>query len=277
MINSINQDEIKETLLAGAEEIITTRCPEEISELQADDSFSPDRHLHREILFILQGESQFMLNGRVYRARPGTAFLLNKWEVHSYGYRKDDRDLIHLWLHFNDDRMFGSLTYIGCAGQYHSAEAHMTFSKDLHQLLLRRWEMLDKIPVCSPDAKNLLMKPPLDIVLDEFAMFQFSMIDFPAENTSDIAIFLRNYIRNANGRNCSLENLESLSGYSRFHLSRLFREQCDQTIGEYINEVRMRFVQEAHRRGLKQKEIADELGFSSPSAFWYWYQKHKIF
>ncbi len=275
MATNIDHNEIQKILLAGTRDIVSTSCPEEFSIVHADDSFCPDRHLHHEILFIIHGESQFMLNGLVYHARPGTAFLLNKWEIHSYGYRKNDRDLLHLWIHFNDDRLYGSITYVGCAGQYHPTGINMTFSKDLHLLLHRRWKILEKIQSCSSGIKNLLMKPPLDIVLEEFAMFRFGMVDYPDESTGDITVFLRNYIRNTNGRNCSLENLEKLSGYSRFHLSRQFKEQCGKTIGEYINEVRLHFVEEARKRGLKQKEIANELGFSSPSAFWYWFQKQR--
>lgn len=270
-----DKDGIREILLGGADEVFTTCCPGEFSDIRADGSFKPDRHLHREILFILHGENQFMLNGLACRARPGAAFLLNKWEVHSYGYRKNDRDLLHLWIHFNDDRMYGSLTHVGCAGQYHPVGIHMNFNNDLHQLLKRRWNMLEKIPGCTSAVKNLLIKPALNIALEEFAMFQFGMIDCPQENTSDITVFLRNYIRNTNGRDCSLENLEKLSGYSRFHLSRLFRRHCGQTIGEHINEVRLHFVEEARKRGLKQKEIAGELGFSSPAAFWHWHRKNR--
>ncbi len=275
MLNLADPDTIKDTLLAGAGEIISTRNLEPYPAARADDSFRADRHLHREILFILEGESRFMLNGRICPARPGTAFLLDRWENHSYGYRREDRNLIHLWIHSNEDRLYGSLIEVGCAGQYHSAGSHMTFSPDLHHLLLRRWEMLEKMPRCSPEAALILMKPPVDLLLNEFALLQFGLIDFPEENTSDIMVFLRNYIRNANGRGCSLENLERLCGYSRFHLSRLFREQCGQTIGDYIDEVRLHFTEEARKRGLKQKEIAAELGFSSPSAFWYWHRKHQ--
>jgi AraC-like DNA-binding protein len=275
MSDQTDKHDVKEVLLAGARQVFTTCCPEEFPEDRADDSFKPDRHLHREILFILHGESRFLLNGLVYDARPGVAFLLNKWEVHSYGYRKDDHDLLHLWIHFSDDRMYGSLVRVSCAGQYRPAGSHMNFNEDLHQLLKRRWNMLEKIPECDSGVKDLLIKPVLNIVFEEFAMFQFGMIEYPKENTSDITVFLRNYIRNTNGRGCSLENLEKLSGYSRFHLTRLFREQCGKTIGEYINDIRLHFVKEADKRGLKQKEIAVELGFSSPAAFWYWLQKHK--
>ncbi len=275
MEKGLDQDKIREILLAGADRIISTRCPGELSTVGADDSFRADRHPHREILFILHGESLFMLNGFVYRAAPGTAFLLDKWETHSYGYRKADRDLLHLWIHFNENRMYGSLTHVGCAGQYHPIGAHMNFNKDLNQLINRRWDMLLKMGECPVETKNLLIKPPLDIVLEEFAMFQFGLIDYPEENTSDIIVFLRNYIRNTNGRNCSLENLEKLSGYSRFHLSRLFREHNGKTIGEYIDEVRLHFTREAQKRGLKQKELASELGFSSPGTFWSWLRKHK--
>ncbi len=46
-------------------------------------------------------------------------------------------------------------------------------------------------------------------------------------------------------------------------------------VGTYINQVRLSFTENALLKGLKQKEIAAELAFSSSAAFWKWLQKNK--
>jgi AraC-like DNA-binding protein len=79
----------------------------------------------------------------------------------------------------------------------------------------------------------------------------------------------------SNARDCSLSRLEKISGYSRYYLSHRFREYEGCTIGEYIDKIRIQYTIEAMKRGLRQKEIAFELGFSSPSNFWTWVQKHR--
>jgi AraC-like DNA-binding protein len=47
------------------------------------------------------------------------------------------------------------------------------------------------------------------------------------------------------------------------------------TVGEYINKVRLEYVRNALKRGVRQKEMAYELGFSSPTAFWNWFRKYR--
>lgn len=274
MNNRIQESVIRAVLSRGVRKIITTLCPDEISEIFADSTYRIDRHLHREILFILHGECSFMLGGRIYTARQGTAFFLNEWEPHSSGYRADDRDLIHLWIHFNREHLYASMVQVGYHGRYSRYGKYINFNNDLRQLLLRRWHMLENMEACNGEAQDLLLRGPLNSVLDEFILCEYDIIDESNRDNRDIVVFLNNYIKNANGRECSLEHLEKLSGYSRFYLSRLFREKNGMTIGDYINTVRMQFAVEAKNRGMKQKEIASELGFSSPAAFWYWYNKN---
>ena len=96
------------------------------------------------------------------------------------------------------------------------------------------------------------------------------------QGTPDTVIeSLKRYIRMSNARGCSLEHLEKVSGYSRFYLSHRFRECEGCTIGEYIDKIRVQYTVEAMKRGLRQKEISFELGFSTPSNFWIWLRKHR--
>ena len=69
--------------------------------------------------------------------------------------------------------------------------------------------------------------------------------------------------------------MEKVSGYSRYYLSHRFRESEGYTIGDYIDKIRVEYTIEAMKRGLRQKEIAFELGFSTPSNFWIWLRKHR--
>ena len=86
--------------------------------------------------------------------------------------------------------------------------------------------------------------------------------------------FLRcNDSRNGNG--CSLEHLDLLLGCIRCHFAHKFHEKTGITVGKYIDQVRIKYVLWARKRGISQKEIAYELGFSSPSSFWNWLQKHR--
>ena len=121
------------------------------------------------------------------------------------------------------------------------------------------------------------LRGPLEAILDEISFFLFHDGQSPeTTEKSDIVIeSLKRYIRMSNARDCSLNRLEKISGYSRYYLSHRFREYEGCTIGEYIDKIRIQYTIEAMKRGLRQKEISFELGFSSPSNFWTWLQKHR--
>ena len=99
----------------------------------------------------------------------------------------------------------------------------------------------------------------------------------PAEcgNANSVIEAVKRYIRMSNGRDCSLRRLEKISGYSKYYLAHRFARSEGCTIGKYIDKIRVQYTREAMKRGLRQKEIAYELGFSTPSNFWNWLQKHR--
>ncbi|MBQ9503250.1 MAG: helix-turn-helix transcriptional regulator, partial [Lentisphaeria bacterium] len=74
---------------------------------------------------------------------------------------------------------------------------------------------------------------------------------------------------------CSLEHLAAISGYTRGYLAHKFRDETGLTVGEYIARVRLEYIRSALKRGTRRKEMAYELGFSSPSAFWNWFRKYR--
>ena len=96
--------------------------------------------------------------------------------------------------------------------------------------------------------------------------------DFTPDPNS-IVDLVKSRIENNNSRNCSMEELSGYSGYSKSRLSHLFKEKTGMTVGQYIDEVRRDYLLDGHIAGLKQKEIAFNLGFKSASAFSTWLRK----
>ena len=58
-----------------------------------------DVHQHREMLYVFEGESDFLYRDSIWRLTPGTLVAIDEMEPHSYGYSKDDDGLLHLWIH----------------------------------------------------------------------------------------------------------------------------------------------------------------------------------
>jgi AraC-like DNA-binding protein len=78
------------------------------------------------------------------------------------------------------------------------------------------------------------------------------------------------HIRETAGAGVSLDRLAVISGYSKYHFLRVFKERTGVTVGEFVNQCRMAKCRELLNDGLRKGEIADILGFSSPAAFSRW-------
>ena len=236
-------------------------------------TFTPDRHAHREILFALDGSCDFPIEGKLIALRPGTAVLLGKWDRHSYGYRACDGGLLHLWIHFNGYTATGNILLISEHGEYSAAGMHFVYSHALSAALLERWQLLEKVEEPTPETENFYMRSLLNALLEE-TFLQYAADQEPRGGRAAEAVArVKLHIEQVNGRDCSLDTLSRISGYGRFHLAHLFRQHTGKTVGAWIDEVRRQYTEAAREHGLSGKEIAANLGFSSPGAFWNWRRK----
>lgn len=109
----------------------------------------------------------------------------------------------------------------------------------------------------------------IQLICGEMELNQESSLHASRSN-NEIIQRVQNYIEINYGRNSSIADLEKFSGYNRYYLMRLFKVQTGFTILQYINQIRQRIAEDALNRNISQKEIAFQLGFSSPAAFWLW-------
>lgn len=270
-------DEIEQQLRAGVRKIITRFSPE--TSRGDCGLFQSSSHPNREFVFALSGTSRYMFNDSVYDFEPGTMILIDPWIPHAFGYLATDRDLLHLWGELPQvGTMTARILHVGMNGRYMLHMRQLHFSAGWAELLLRRWDWLAGLDAPDDETVRRGMQTPLNAVLDEtaFQLFTPAVAGKDAAADSDVVVEqLKNYIRFRNGRDCSLAHLEQVSGFSRFHLAHRFRRVTGRTVKTYINRIRVDYTRAALKRGLSQKEIARELGFSSPSNFWSWLNRHR--
>lgn len=85
------------------------------------------------------------------------------------------------------------------------------------------------------------------------------------------------YIEEHHGVGISLEHMARMMHFSKFHFHRIFREATGVTLHDYTDRIRYHKALEMEKSGCLQKEIAEFLGFSSPSAYWFWrHKKHAL-
>ncbi|MBR6371714.1 MAG: helix-turn-helix transcriptional regulator [Victivallales bacterium] len=238
-------------------------------------------HVHEwlELLFIINGTSHYMFNKQIFLAEPGTAFIIDPWIPHSVGYSKDDNDLFHIWIYFSSQSTaVANPIKVTTNGDFSLRSPSLPLPEEYVRVLTRRWTFLQQMEKLDQATYESLMLEPLNAILDEI-MFQSEWGNAANEgNASNVDAVIENikkYIETNNALDCTLEKLEKLSGYNRFYLSHRFKKYTGTSIGAFINNVRRKYTKAALARGMRQKEIAAELGFSSPSNFWNWLQRNK--
>jgi len=247
-----------------------------VDEKQVDNSVAvsssqnQENHQEREILLVLEGHTSFLLNNRRYTTQPGSAFFINHWVPHQaeYGDLSNSPSFVHLWVHLHPGRMF---VQIFC----HPRQLLylQDFSPALSTVLENRWDKAEK-ETTNKQRHLEILQSISRLAKEEIILFLEYNHSPHGTSTILLAEWLLNHISANFGRGCSLETLEKLTGFSRFHLMRCFKQKYGQTIGEYINEVRRMFINSAPPQ-MTQKEMAAQLGFQSASAFWLWKHRHQ--
>ena len=231
---------------------------------KTDNSRNRESHSAREILLVLEGEYDFFLNGKYYPAVPGSAFFVDHWIPHQQGYPADVGKIIHIWIHLHETRMFALPSIRGC-GNPDPGCVVWEVPECMLELVRSRWDKVDSLP--EEIRSDYFMS--MARMLYEEICFQCYTQNPCSSREESIVSYVRNYIVMNHGRDSSMAELEKRTGYSRRHLMRCFKEEYSMTIGEYIDCIRRGFATTAGNR-MTQKEIAFQLGFKSPAAYWLW-------
>lgn len=271
--------ETEKILYGGVKKIFSAYSP--VSRREEAGDFRSSSHGGREICFVLKGESSTMLNGNVYFLTPGSCLFIDSWVPHAFGYQKYDRDLLHLWIWFSNhsgNLLNAVLMEVIPGGTFVQSGKILSLPSAHREILQNRINMLEKEKEKNDEKVLEYLRDPINSILAEFAFARSHHNTLPSgkeEQISSVIQSVKNHIIVTCAREASYENLEQYSGYSRSYLAHSFRKYTGTSIGDFINKVRLDYVESALKKGLSQKEISYELGFSSPANFWVWLQKHK--
>ncbi len=262
---------IEQLLRQGVKRIITRHSSG--GEGYDGTRFVSSSHPTREFVFALTGECRLMLDRRIYPLRPGEIMLFDPWVEHSFQYLIEDDGLLHLWGYLETKRLRGAFIKVEQGNVICGVLPRIIFPGELKHLLEKRWDRLAALSEPSDEAVRNKLSAILNLVLDEAALTLLSgEVETPDSSLSEK---VSSYIRSCNGRNCSLETLGRIFSCSKFHLSHCFLRETGMSVGKFINAVRRDYIGAARRQGLRQKEIAQELGFASPASFANWQKRHR--
>ena len=236
-----------------------------------------DRHAHREVVLALDGKCVMSLEGELYEVSSGTILMFDAGERHDKAYPPWTTGCVHLWLSIVKNTIFPRLLKIesGKIEALNPQNEPLMRISEMGLSLPRIWRESGKEKHASPEQfRRARIISSLAEVFLEYANFGFE-----TENTGqtdsamrrdEVVDVIKEHIRETAGAGVSLDRLAVISGYSKYHFLRMFKERTGVTVHEFVDQQRMARCRELTREGYRKNEIADILGFSSPSTFSRW-------
>lgn len=237
----------------------------------------------REAILILKGKVLFSLNEKVYAGVPGDLFFYDVGEVHDKSMPPESADSITLVFQIYKDFTYAYLSQ--CAGQIQGISNRILFADPGTTPLLNvAWDRI-RAATTSPDTTACTQL---------FSILDFMMAEIvrrPSTDPGDITIFdlpnmkpsvaqiaglVMAHIDEHKGRQSSLNEIMHLTGYSASYINRIFQANLGCTITEHANAWRFNRLHDLLQAHVPMKEIAFQLGFSSPTAFSRWKRKQKL-
>ncbi len=272
--------EAEESILLddGRRQVIATAFPRQEAHLVPEKRHLPvpiDCHSYREIMLVLSGSVECMLEDCHYAGTPGSLFLFHNRQRHFQGYPPGTPPGLHLWLFPLPDAFSGQLVRVTPDG-WQAAARYWNKTPELARMVHHSWTRCFAAP--SP-IRRAELKSCLGVVFADVAA-QWAGDGGnsrpAAERGWEAMEALTKHLATSLGIGDSIEDMARMTGFSRAHFLRLFRQYAGCTPHEYINRLRMSQLTECLKSGLRRKEIADRLGFSSGAALSHWCRKQRL-
>lgn len=234
-----------------------------------------DSHAQREIMLVLKGCCICSLNSKCYETRPGCLYLFDNFENHDNGYSPAADKLKHLWLSLVGRKIIVRILTVNNQKLKYYGQEYIIEKEHIFPTIQQTWNKLTN-PKISVELKRKGLISALCLVFLEIAEIDIlGKIHPPMKNyQATIMTTIEEHIKETAGRGLTIDRLAYIAGYSKFHFIRLFKQHTGKRIHTYINEVRIKKVNEMLKKGYMKKEISEELGFSCPAAFANWYKKN---
>jgi len=222
-------------------------------------TFSPHFHDEYSIALITSGTHHFTCNKDDFNARPGDIRLINPHDIHvckskTWGY-----------ITFTPDNDFVETFSESCQKELH----HITFANPVI-----RNHKLSKLFIDLNSAKKEWQDELMaENILEELVVNLISSYSNCAIKTKEISYSRAKltqsveYMKENFNDSLKLENLSKISGLSKYHFLRKFKEEFGMTPHAYLLQIR---IQKAKNMLLQNENLCDialSCGFSDQSHF----------
>lgn len=237
-----------------------------------DRDFCLHSHNGYEILIMLKGTADFVVEETVYSIAPADIVIVSSNNMHRI-YNIKGEEYERIVININDDFFedFGCVQY---------AEIFKTRTEGGGNLLdgepVRKSEIFPTIKrletyINQNDIKNRIVVRCIFIEL--MHMLSEIKVSDRGEVHNETVKGVISYINENLGEPLRIDTLSEAFYISKYHLCRIFREYTGVTLKHYITCKRLLAVQNICREGKSLCDAAYEAGFSSYSAFYKAYVK----
>lgn len=250
---------------------IDFRVGETIEESVSNDNFYLHEHNSYEILFFLEGDSKFVIEGKDYSLEPGDIVIIRSHEMHRVYHNSNTRYrrvILHVRPAFftNHNCAEYEAQFLNSqAGIGNRIKSNLTQSSGLYNAFMRLKEYSGNYTlVDEPVVQSIIM----EILYLINRIHRFSTPDVHGNQVEKIITYINKHYT----EDIDLQMLEDNFFTSKHYLCRIFRKSTGLTIHDYIQRKRLTKVKELCSEGKSLSDAAMLSGFCDYSSF---YRAHK--
>lgn len=234
-----------------------------------------NRHAHPfpELLFALDGSTVYGLGAAPRRCPRRSVFFFAPGVPHDRDYPPDCPPLRHLWCRIVQDHLFATVIRVAANG---ARTAEWGFPISFRESGIDFWRLWSGVRATgSPAVSQLVLRSLISGIAACLIEEGYRQPRHAADSLKDAIDAICRHIESTAGRDVSLDSMARLSGYSKFHLWRAFKERTGLSLHDFVDRCRVRAAATWIGDGLARREIAERLGFSGASSFSRWCHKHR--
>jgi xylan 1,4-beta-xylosidase len=220
-------------------------------------------HFHKsiEIIFVLDGEIDAVINGVRYNAKRGECVFSDSFDVHYYCVKQDvpAKTLV----------LVVSQDYLGVFNDYMANKALNTLITVKPEIL----KFMEDWAYTFRDENKLVRSSKLMHVLASIC--QDNLVEKKTAPKNEFVSNIFKYIHDNYKKSISVLEIANKFGYSRGYVSTMFTTYTGEGFNSYVNRLRITSAKEEidKKDGRRILDIALENGFDSANTFYRAYKK----
>ena len=244
------------------------------SSFDVSDSAKFERHCHssHELIYILQGEGKYIVEGVEYPLHPHALLLMRPYEYH-YVCPQSNQPYERVVIHFDEQKLPDCLR---TNPMLHEHGSNYFSLKNVNNPVRAAYEMLDDLIALSHDGMQQTPEAELFLRATVTQILLLLARETPAVAPAGEPGTVLRIIDYLNSHLCEEISLEALAReffISKYHLCRIFHAQTGASIFTYFNTKRMALARKMIAGGETATAAATTLGFRDYSSFYRAYRK----